>query len=619
MNRFILVPCVLFVTLTMNSCAFFSRFIPPEGYIPDDKVVYLKEKIEFEPIRYEPQQTAPYQWSFGRETGGTHPGLVDSQTFAFYLKPSFTNDAMVYKEVRNRLEQAPLNTNYLRLRELLDTYPASVPAGRPAVKGAKTQDFQNAVEYDYPPVTGGRIMVFNNGDLKITLPDGTTYQSNVSSGNYFESDGNRRERFAVFPSQQYFRVTDNGKTFSFFPDGQRVIEEGASSVAYFISPQNEYKYETGTGLAFIFFLDPRGTLSETAMERSDKIRFDYFPGNRHVMITLNQESVVIQEDFKKSHLVFNPVTRKATNSLSYYFPEGIRIKDLRSGLTSSEIFPAWPEGYKERAIGPFRVLYTEKDAGLLTNIKAGKLNELSGLLRKATASEYAWSRALILPPDLQSYRKLHAGESSETMNWYPSGFETKDLIVMWPPSVPRYNLPEGQAYFWGSEFNEILVHELTHLLAGELTGVFSPVPVWLNEGLAVYVESLWSPDSRKYWEITFRGDFVLSKLLPWDDITRRDTASYEASAARTHYAQSYKMVSYLVGKFGMPRVVKYLKSFKNSIEEDDREKKLGDYQGLFQAAFDTTWEQNLADFNEYLKKDESYLSAAPADSKGQKN
>ena len=105
MNRLIIIPVLMSVIPILNSCALFSRFLPPPGYIPDDEVVYLKEKIEFEPIRYEPQETRPYQWSFTRETAGTYPKLIDAQSFAFYLKPSFTNDAIVYKEARDRLSR----------------------------------------------------------------------------------------------------------------------------------------------------------------------------------------------------------------------------------------------------------------------------------------------------------------------------------------------------------------------------------------------------------------------------------------------------------------------------------------------------------------------------------
>jgi hypothetical protein len=202
-------------------------------------------------------------------------------------------------------------------------------------------------------------------------------------------------------------------------------------------------------------------------------------------------------------------------------------------------------------------------------------------------------RTIVIPPDLTSYCRLHASEPRSVLNWYPSGFETRDYIVMWPISVPRYDSPAGQDYFFEQEFYEIIAHEYLHLMIGENAGLLSPVPVWLNEGFAVYVESQISPETKAYWDLTFAVSRDQHRLLDWDHVTIHGTGDFEIAQARVHYAQSYALVSALVAKFGAAKVGEYVKAFRVKPEEAGKVDLKAVYRDKFKSVFGIGFEQAL--------------------------
>ncbi|HEQ71683.1 MAG TPA: hypothetical protein ENN69_04265 [Spirochaetia bacterium] len=321
-----------------------------------------------------------------------------------------------------------------------------------------------------------------------------------------------------------------------------------------------------------------------------------------MVVVQDREGVVITDEYVKSHHYFNPQTRKAEDLYSYYFPEGIRITDINKPLTYSYVNPNWPEQYAERQIGPFRILYAVKDEAWLDRLDARKLAETSTAVRKTAGINFKDNRVIILPPDLESYRKLHAQKKDELLYWYPSGFQTKDMIVMWPPSVPRYEGDAGAEYFWENEFYEIVTHELTHLAVGEVTGVFSPVPVWLNEGLAVYVESRYAAEVKIYWDTVYDVCAGGRKLLSWEDAARYSTSSFPSDKARTHYAQSYKMVEYLISAYGNAKLLRYIVSFKLPAENTDPVDIGTSFTDNFLKIYGITWEENLAGFEKTYRE-----------------
>jgi len=92
-----------------------------------------------------------------------------------------------------------------------------------------------------------------------------------------------------------------------------------------------------------------------------------------------------------------------------------------------------------------------------------------------------------------------------------------------------------------AEFNKTFRHELVHLLLGKVP---TPIPRWLNEGLARYVAG----------EFSFREQTILSRavlldaLIPFSDLEQNFPVG--GGRAELAYAQSRGFLTYLSRRFG---------------------------------------------------------------------
>jgi hypothetical protein len=577
--------------------------LAPKEYVPDDKIVYLNQPFYLTAIKYPPEKAIPYTWPINVEIDNKNPSILSFKDFDKLLVPDLYYDAKIYNETKKHLLLMIDDPIYLELKSIIKSYTIQPLEQRKIITGEKVKDFTNAIEYVYPEISGAFITVYNDKSIKITFPNGNNYFYFPRDNQYFEKDVNGNELYAVFPDKNSFRIFKDGKKYNKF-QSTIVIETSIGKIKKADTPENQFEYTPiNKDYSYIFFIEnfDNEKLISIALALSNSLRFDYIFKDDAVLIVKNEnEAVTIAKNYEKYYSYFNAKTRKAEDLYSYYFPEGIRISDINKTITYSLVKPNWPENYLEKNTGSFILLYTHKDEEYLPKIDLKKLEEISNLARRTTGIRFSSNRPLILPPDLESYRRLYTGTREITINWYPSGFETKDIIVMWPPSVNRYEKEEGSKYFWEKEFYIILIHELTHSAVGEITGVFSQVPVWLNEGLAVYVESQWSDESKKYWNIVFDVSHSSGKLLNWDEVTINSTSYYPISLARIQYAQSYKMVSFLINKYGTQKLINYIGSFKTDIAQNEKFDLKKTYLENFTKIFGISWEENIKQFEESL-------------------
>ena len=586
------------ITFSFSCILFFET---SKDYVLDNKLVYIRQPNYLIPIKYFPVKTIPYKWTYDVKIDPTNPGILSLTDFNKLLATDFKNDAIIFKETKEHLLLMKDDPVYKKMKEVLINFNIQRPLPRRIFKGNKINDYSNAEEYSYPDESGAFISFLKNDEIMITFSDGRKYYQK-SNGSYYEEDAKGNEIYAVFPNENAFRLKTDDFIYFYFPDEIK-IKNSYGELIKFIKPNPQYSYKPAAKkYYYIFFVDDfiSERINSIALIHDNLLRYDYIIDKDAVMVNNKEkEAVIVTNDNIKTYHYFNASTRKAEDLFSFYYPEGIRIIDVNKPMTNSSINPIWPENYIEMKMGPFRILYTKKDEELLKKINIQKLSEADALARKLTGINYVNERVVILPPDLESFRKLHAGKEEEILKWYPSGFEGKDLIVMWPPSVKRYKGVEGDKYFWEKEFYEILIHQLTLLIVGELTGVFSDVPVWLNEGLALYVECQFSDEAKRYWEITYKACEHYKKFLSWDDASDKLAENYSLDVARAECAQSYKMIFYLINKYGINKVINYIKSFKVQITKTVSKKP--SYKESFSKIFNTSWDENLINFSEYLK------------------
>jgi len=114
---------------------------------------------------------------------------------------------------------------------------------------------------------------------------------------------------------------------------------------------------------------------------------------------------------------------------------------------------------------------------------------------------------------------------------------------------------------WGKK---ALVHELTHLVVHQAT--FSPygqLPIWLDEGLAMYNEGELDPVFRSHLQEAILED----KLISVRGLCSPFSA--ETEKARLSYAQSYSLVEYLLDNYGQGKMLELLTILKQGSTYDE--------------------------------------------------
>lgn len=109
-----------------------------------------------------------------------------------------------------------------------------------------------------------------------------------------------------------------------------------------------------------------------------------------------------------------------------------------------------------------------------------------------------------------------------------------------------------------------MAHELAHLVVHQAVfGPFGLVPVWLNEGLAVYAEGELSSDLQSSLEKAISKDELIS--------VRSLASSFptDPDEARLSYAESYSLVVFLLDNYGQDKMLEILDVFREGSGYDD--------------------------------------------------
>jgi hypothetical protein len=135
---------------------------------------------------------------------------------------------------------------------------------------------------------------------------------------------------------------------------------------------------------------------------------------------------------------------------------------------------------------------------------------------------------------------------------------------------------------WGKR---ALVHELTHLVVHQAT--FSPygrLPLWLDEGLAMYNEGELDPIFRSYLEEAISEDELIS--------VRSLCSPFSAYSEKAYlsYAQSYSLVEYLLDNYGQDNMLDLLAILKQGSTYDEAMTEVYDFN---MDGLDARWRATL--------------------------
>jgi hypothetical protein len=151
-------------------------------------------------------------------------------------------------------------------------------------------------------------------------------------------------------------------------------------------------------------------------------------------------------------------------------------------------------------------------------------------------------------PDLGSFHL--AMNEPNAPDWMVGG-GGKDQLHMVSPLKP------GKSHNYNSLMKTI-VHEFTHSATRNLIG-FSPIPRWLNEGFAYYEAGQYTDDYRK----KIKTKVIQNKIPTLSELENSNNIKF---GDMDGYGFSTTIIEYLVRKYGMVNVARYVKSPYSTLE-----------------------------------------------------
>jgi len=181
----------------------------------------------------------------------------------------------------------------------------------------------------------------------------------------------------------------------------------------------------------------------------------------------------------------------------------------------------------------FVIRYTAGDDGLAAELVSNSLRIRERVIADIGV-DFTEKTEIRLSPTIEAFREAQPGGT-----WIPlwaSGvaYPDENVIVLLSPRAIK-----------GSRMNvvEVFAHEFSHIaLCRALTGV--KVPVWLNEGLAIYEAREWTFSRIS---VLTRAS-LMDRLIPLPILTLSFPA--EEEPAELAYAESFMFISFLINKVG---------------------------------------------------------------------
>lgn len=181
----------------------------------------------------------------------------------------------------------------------------------------------------------------------------------------------------------------------------------------------------------------------------------------------------------------------------------------------------------------FVILYTAGDEGLAAELERESLRIRERVIADIGV-DFAEKTEIRLCPTLEAFR-----EAQPDGTWIPLwaigvAYPAQNVIVLRSPRAVK-----------GSRIDivDVFAHEFSHIALGRaLAG--ATVPVWLNEGLAIYEAREWT-----FSRISvLTNASLMDRLIPLRVLTLSFPA--EEGPAELAYAESFMFVSFLINKLG---------------------------------------------------------------------
>lgn len=131
----------------------------------------------------------------------------------------------------------------------------------------------------------------------------------------------------------------------------------------------------------------------------------------------------------------------------------------------------------------------------------------------------------------------------------------------WSEGAANYTKKEISSYAWSEGFlDALLPHEMTHLIFRDYVGFKGEVPLWLDEGVAQWME----PRKREAVKLAIKQLADQGKLLSLNQMMTLDIRqSNDGELARVYYIQAVSLVSFLVTKYSTVRFTNFCRQLRD--------------------------------------------------------
>jgi hypothetical protein len=181
----------------------------------------------------------------------------------------------------------------------------------------------------------------------------------------------------------------------------------------------------------------------------------------------------------------------------------------------------------------FVIRYTAGDDGLATELVRDSLQIRERVIADIGV-DFTERTEIRLSPTIEAFREAQPGRA-----WIPIwaagvAYPEQNVIVLLSPRAVK-----------GSRMNvvHVFAHEFSHIALGRALGGVT-VPVWLNEGLAMYEAREWTFSRIS---VLTRAS-LMDRLIPLPILTLSFPA--EKEPAELAYAESFMFISFLINKVG---------------------------------------------------------------------
>jgi hypothetical protein len=131
----------------------------------------------------------------------------------------------------------------------------------------------------------------------------------------------------------------------------------------------------------------------------------------------------------------------------------------------------------------------------------------------------------------------------------------------WSEGVANYTTKEIASYAWSEGFlDALLPHEMAHLIFRDYVGFKGEVPLWLDEGVAQWME----PKKREIVKIVMKRLIDQGKYIPLSQMMTLDIRqSKNAEMVTNYYIQAVSMVSFLVTEYTAARFTNFCRQLRD--------------------------------------------------------